>query len=113
MTWFELNKLNSYYYEVDKNNLDLDSAILLFILFSIALILSLKLFIIAYRVPIVTNNSTTATWFEWSDWSAILLALRLYLESIRLLNSISLLKESNINRILVVDINNRLELLRY
>ena len=49
--------------EIAKNNLTLDSAILLFILFSIALISNLKLFIIAYKVLIVTNNSiaTTAT----------------------------------------------------
>ena len=52
---YDVDKLNSYYCEVDKNNLDLNSVILLFILFSIALILSLKLFIIAYRTFIVTS----------------------------------------------------------
>ena len=52
MTWFELNRLD--YYEVDKNNLDLNSVI-------IALISSLKLFIIAYKASIVTSNSTIAT----------------------------------------------------
>ena len=47
--------------EIAENNLALDSIILLFILFSIALILSLKLFIIAYNTLIVTSNSTIAT----------------------------------------------------
>ena len=60
VNWFKLNKLDSYC-EVDENNLDLNSTILLFILFFIALISSLKLFIIAYKVLIVTNNSTVAT----------------------------------------------------
>ena len=75
--------------EIAENNLNLDSAILLFILFFIALILSLKLFIIAYRVLIVTGNSAIAAWFEWSNWSAIdaniagfFYDLRSYLESI-------------------------------
>ena len=44
--WFELNKLD--YCEADENNLDLNSTI-------IALISSLKLFIIAYRAFIVTG----------------------------------------------------------
>ena len=56
MTWFELNELNSYC-EAGENGLDLNSVILLFILFFIALILSLKLFIIAYRALIVTGDS--------------------------------------------------------
>ena len=41
--------------EIATNNLTLISAILLFILFFIALILILKLFIIAYSIFIVTN----------------------------------------------------------
>ena len=49
--------------EIAENGLALDSAILLFILFFIALISSLKLFIIACKTLIVTNNSTVATWF--------------------------------------------------
>ena len=40
---------------IAEDDLDLDSAILLFILSSIALISSLKLFIIAYRALIVTG----------------------------------------------------------
>ena len=67
--------------EIAENNLALDSTI-------ITLISSLKLFIIACRTLIVTDVFVIATWFEWSNWSAIdnsLLALRLYLENIRLL----------------------------
>ena len=54
IAWFELGGLDSCCCGAGENNLDLDSTI-------IALILSLKLFIIAYRALIVTNNSTTAT----------------------------------------------------
>ena len=54
VTWFELDGLDSCC-GVGEDSLDLDSAILLFILFFIALILSLKLFIIACRALIVTN----------------------------------------------------------
>ena len=48
-----------------EDGLDLDSAILLFILSSIALISSLKLFIIACRAPIVTGDSAAAAWFVY------------------------------------------------
>ena len=59
MTWFELDELGCC--GAGEDNLDLDSAILLFILFFIALIsilkLFLKLFIIAYRTFIVIDIS--------------------------------------------------------
>ena len=58
MAWFELDGLD--YCGVDENDLDLDSTILLFILSFIALISSLKLFIIAYRALIVTGDSAVA-----------------------------------------------------
>ena len=56
VTWFELDRLDSCYCEAGENNLDLDSAI-------IALISSLKLFIIACRALIVTDDSAVAAWF--------------------------------------------------
>ena len=58
---YGVDELDSCCCEAGENNLDLDSTILLFILFIIALISSLKLFIIAYRTLIVTDNSTVAT----------------------------------------------------
>ena len=52
--------LDSYCCGAGEDDLDLDSAILLFILSFIALISSLKLFIIACRAPIVTSDSAAA-----------------------------------------------------
>ena len=62
VAWFELDELDCC--GAGEDNLDLDSTI-------IALISSLKLFIIAYRTFIVTGDSAAATWFKWSNWSAI------------------------------------------
>ena len=58
---YDVGELDSCYCGVGEDDLDLDSAILLFILFSIALISSLKLFINACRALIVTGVSATAT----------------------------------------------------
>ena len=56
IAWLKLDGLDSCCCGAGENNLDLDSAI-------IALISSLKLFIIACKAFIVTGDSTAATWF--------------------------------------------------